>query len=41
MTVGGCGWFAEVVHAFDRRVEFESTNREVSLNNGILCQAGR
>lgn len=40
LTDGGGGWFAEFGYAFNRRIEYESTDAEVDLSDGILLQAG-
>lgn len=37
---GGGGWFAEVGFALNRRIEYASTDSEISLSNGVLLQAG-
>jgi len=37
---GGGGWFAEFGYAFNRRIEYESTDVDVSLSDGVLLQAG-
>ena len=37
---GGGGWFAEFGYAFDRSIEYEITQTEVPLNDGILLRAG-
>ncbi|MDG1898064.1 MAG: DUF6268 family outer membrane beta-barrel protein [Fuerstiella sp.] len=39
-TDGGGGWFAEFGFAFNRRIEYESTKKEVSLSGGVLLQGG-
>lgn len=40
VTDGGGGWFAEFGYAFRRRIEYEVTDSEVSLSDGVLLQAG-
>lgn len=40
LTDGGGGWFAELGYAFNRRIEYESTDTERGLSHGILLQAG-
>jgi hypothetical protein len=40
VTNGGGGWFAEFGYAFNRRIEYESTETEVSLSDGVLLQGG-
>jgi hypothetical protein len=40
VTDGGGGWFAEFGFAFNRRIEYESTKKEVSLSDGVLLQGG-
>ena len=40
LTDGGGGWFAEFGYAFNRRIEYESTDTEIDLSDGILLQAG-
>ncbi|MEQ9410509.1 MAG: DUF6268 family outer membrane beta-barrel protein [Fuerstiella sp.] len=37
---GGGGWFAEFGYAFNRRIEYELSDTEVSLSDGVLLQAG-
>lgn len=37
---GGGGWLTEVGYAFARRIEYENTQTEVELNDGLLVQAG-
>ena len=37
---GGGGWFAEFGYAFARRIEYEATDSEVPLSDGVLLQAG-
>ena len=37
---GGGGWFAELGYAFARRIEYEATDSEVPLSDGVLLQAG-
>ena len=37
---GGGGWFAETGFAFGRRIEYESDQSEVNLDDGWLLQAG-
>jgi hypothetical protein len=40
LTDGEGGWFAEFGYAFNRRIEYESTDSEIDLSDGILLQAG-
>ena len=40
VTNGGGGWFAEFGYAFKRRIEYESTQTEIDLSDGVLLQAG-
>lgn len=40
VTDGGGGWFAEFGFAFNRSIEYESTQSEISLSDGALLQAG-
>lgn len=40
VTDGGGGWFAEVGYAVNRRIEYENSNAEVGLSDGVLIQAG-
>ena len=40
VTDGGGGWFTECGFAYNRRFEYESTQTEVDLSNGIILQAG-
>lgn len=40
ITDGGGGWFAEVGYAFNRRIEYQSTQTDIDLSDGILLQAG-
>ena len=37
---GGGGWFVELGYAFKRRLEYENTDTEISLSDGILLRAG-
>ncbi len=37
---GGGGWFADVGYAFNRHVEYESTDEITNLSDGIILQAG-
>jgi hypothetical protein len=40
VTDGGGGWFAECGYAFNRRIEYESTDTEIDLSDGVLLQGG-
>ena len=40
LVQGGGGWFAECGYAFARRIEYEATDSEVPLSDGVLLQAG-
>lgn len=40
VTDGGGGWFAEFGYAFNRRIEYESTQTEVGLSDGVILQGG-
>lgn len=40
VTDGGGGWFAESGYAFNRRIEYESTESEISLSDGLMVQCG-
>lgn len=37
---GGGGWFADVGYAFNRHVEYQSTDGTTNLSDGIILQAG-
>jgi hypothetical protein len=37
---GGGGWFAELGYAFNRHIEYQSTQTRVNLSEGIVLQAG-
>lgn len=37
---GGGGWFVAAAYAFNRRIEYENTDSEISLSDGVLLQAG-
>lgn len=37
---GGGGWFAEFGYAFNRHIEYQSTQTKINLSDGILLQAG-
>lgn len=40
LTDGGGGWFAELGCAFNRRIEYESTDTEIDLSDGVLLRGG-
>ena len=37
---GGGGWFAEFGYAFNRHIEYQSTQSKINLSDGIVLQAG-
>lgn len=37
---GGGGWFAEFGYAFNRHIEYQSTQTKINLSDGIVLQAG-
>lgn len=37
---GGGGWFAEFGYAFNRHIEYQSTQTKINLGDGIVFQAG-
>jgi hypothetical protein len=37
---GGGGWFAEFGYAFNRHIEYQSTQTKIDLSDGIVLQAG-
>lgn len=37
---GGGGWFAECGYAFNRHIEYQSTQTKIDLSDGIVLQAG-
>jgi hypothetical protein len=37
---GGGGWFIEAGYSFSRQIEYQSTQTEVGLSDGVLFQAG-
>ena len=37
---GGGGWFAEFGYAFNRHIEYQSTQTKINLSDGIVIQAG-
>ncbi len=40
IVAGGGGWFIEAGYAFNRKIEYEASNTEIQLSDGVLLQGG-
>ncbi len=40
IVAGGGGWFVEAGWAFNRKIEYEASDTEIGLSDGVLVQAG-
>jgi hypothetical protein len=40
IVAGGGGWFVEAGYAFNRKIEYERDNSEISLSDGVLLSGG-